>query len=672
MCKRTPTLLLLTLITVMVRAQGNIPFDRDHIADKVALDNALRAMHQADKLAETGGAAYAQALPLYLQAHAVNPDNADLNVRIGLCHLNGEQRPEAVEWFLRAAALDPAMPRVHFLCGYALQLNGRWDEAIAEYEDHKVRTARNPDPEPAYNQADKHLAECRNGKALTAAPAHVRVSNMGSRINSPESDYGVLLTADGGTLFYTSRRANSTGGKVNKATNEYFEDVYVSTRGDQGWSDPAPLPEPVNTAINDASVGLFNDGRTMLIYRDVKGTGDLFETKRTGKAWSDPRPLGPNVNTRYHESSAWYSFDRQWLYFVSDRPEEGLGAQDIYRSKWDAATKEWGPAENLGPTINTRFDEDGIFVHPDGRTIYFSSKGHNSMGGYDIFRSTLEGGQWSKPVNLGWPVNGADDDLFFVMNASGSTGYFSSLRPGGLGEDDIYEVEFLPDPAAQETATAAAAVDAAPTNTMATVLVKGWVKDLRALKGLEADIDLLDLADASLVARFQSDRETGEFMATVPAGRAYALHVRANGYLFHSQHIEVGAVGTVELALEVGLKPLEAGGVEVMRNLFFDRDKADLQPGSHAELAQLMKLMTDNPGLRLEVGGHTDSDGSAEHNLKLSQARAQAVVDHLTAQGIAADRLEVKGYGPTQPMAPNDSAANKARNRRTEIRILGQ
>ena len=672
MTLRALPLLLLSLCAVLVRAQGNIPFDRDHIADKAALDNALRAMQQADKLAQAGGAAYAQALPLYLQAHAVNPDNAELNVRIGLCHLNGEQRHEAAEWFLRAAALDPAMPRVHFLCGYALQLNGRWDEAIAEYEDHKLRTARNPDPEPAYNMADKHLAECRNGKALAARPANVRVTNLGARINSPESDYGVLLTADGGTLFYTSRRSNTTGGKINKATNEYFEDVYVSTHGDQGWSDPVPLPEPVNTPINDASVGLFNDGRTMLIYRDVKGTGDLFETKRTGKTWSEPRPLGPNVNTRYHESSAWYSFNRQWLYFVSDRPEEGLGGQDIYRSKWDAAAQDWGPAENLGPTINTRFDEDGIFVHPDGRTIYFSSKGHNSMGGYDIFRSALEGGQWSKPENLGWPVNGADDDLFFVMNASGSTGYFSSLRPGGLGEDDVYQVEFLPDPSTQETATAATAVDATPAPTMATVLVKGWVKDLRALKGLEADIDLLDLADASLVARFQSDRETGEFMATVPAGRAYALHVRANGYLFHSQHIEVGAEGTVELALEVGMKPLEVGGVEVMRNLFFDRDKADLQPGSHAELAQLKQLLTDNPGLRLEVGGHTDSDGSAEHNQKLSQARAQAVVDHLTAQGIAADRLEVKGYGPSQPVAPNDSAANKARNRRTEIRILGQ
>ncbi len=669
---RAPSTLLLLLCTLLVRAQGNIPFDRDHIADKASLDAALRAMQQADKLAAAGGSAYAQALPLYLQAHAVNPDNAELNVRIGLCHLNGEQRHQAAEWFLRAAALDPAMPRVHFLCGYALQLNAQWDEAIAEFEDHKRRTARNPDPEPTYNMADKQLAECRAGKALAAAPANVRVSNMGPDINGPESDYGVLLTADGGTLFYTSRRANSTGGRVNKATNEYFEDVYASTRGDQGWSVPAPLPAPVNTAINDASVGLFNDGRTLLIYRDVKGTGDLYETRRTGQVWSEPVALGANVNTRYHESSAWYSFDRQWLFFVSDRPEVGLGGQDIYRSRWDAAAQEWGPAENLGPTINSRFDEDGIFVHPDGRTIYFSSKGHNSMGGYDIFRSTLSGGQWSKPENLGWPVNGPDDDLFFVLNASGSTGYFSSVRPGGSGEDDVYQVDFLPDPATQETASAADAPTPAPAATTAAVLVKGWVKDLRALKGLEADIDLMDLADASLVARFQSDRETGEFMATVPAGRSYALHVRARGYLFHSQHIDVSADGNLELALEVALQPLEEGGIEVMRNLFFDRDKADLQPSSLAELAQLHGLLQDNPTLRLEVGGHTDADGSAEHNDRLSQARAQAVVDHLVAHGIASDRLAVKGYGASRPVAPNDTPENKARNRRTEIRILGQ
>jgi len=524
--------------------------------------------------------------------------------------------------------------------------------------------------------AEKHLVECRNGRSLMADPVRVAVENMGQRINSERSDYGALVTADGATLIYTSRRPQHSDAKVNKATGEYFEDILSSRSVNGLWSEADPLPAPVNTAGNDASVGLFNDGRTLILYRDVKGTGDLWETRRNGDSWSEPTPFGPNINSPYHESSAWYSFDRQWLYFISDRPDDNVGGQDIYRSRWDAGLNDWGKAENLGPTVNSIHDEEGVFVHPDGKTLYFSSRGHTSMGGYDVFRSRLENGQWTKPENLGWPVNSPDDDLFFVLTADGTMGYFSSLRPGGMGEDDLYQVRFLPDeePTAMlddRTAGAMPGVAEPVIEESGTVLLKGMVKNLRMLAGMEAEIELMDLQDASLVARFSSDATTGEYMVVVPSGRNYAMYVKAEGFLLHSENISVPAgQRSISLAIDIEMEPLESGSQVALRNLFFATASATLEQSSLTELEQLVKLMEGSPALRLEISGHTDSDGSASFNQKLSEARAQAVKDHLLTKGVDPGRLVAVGMGNAQPVAPNDSDANKAKNRRTEIKVL--
>jgi outer membrane protein OmpA-like peptidoglycan-associated protein len=198
------------------------------------------------------------------------------------------------------------------------------------------------------------------------------------------------------------------------------------------------------------------------------------------------------------------------------------------------------------------------------------------------------------------------------------------------------------------------------------------VKDFRELSGMESEIELFDLKDAHLVARFTSDASTGEFMVVVPGGREYAMHVRAKGYLFHSENIAVPVSGEarVNANLNIAMQPIEAGSQVVMRNIFFDRDKADLAPASLAELDRLLLMMRENPAMRIEVGGHTDSDGSASHNDELSAARARAVADHLIANGIREERLEAKGYGAAKPMAPNDTPENKKLNRRTEVKVL--
>ncbi len=625
---------------------------------------------RAERAEKEGSTSFVHAETLYEEALGLAPDDAQLNMRMGLLQLNGPHRHKALPYFEKAVAVAPTTPRLQFLFGFALQLNGRWDEALVAYQKHKA-TSTFQDPDPLYSSTEKRMAECRNGKALMAAPSRVTITNMGGHINTPQADYGALVAADGSTLFFTSRRPATAESKVNKVTGDFFEDVYVSRADASGaWSAAQRMAEPVNSGGNDASVGLFNDGRTMLIYRDHNGSGDLYESRRTGGMWSEPSLLGPNVNTEGHESSAWYSFDRQWLYFVSDRPDDQVGGQDIYRSHWDAVANDWGPAENLGPVVNSIHDEDGVFVHPDGKTLYFSSKGHTSMGGFDIFRTRLEDGRWSKPENLGWPVNSPDDDLFFAMTADGTEGYFSSYRADGFGEDDIYRVEFLPEPVVGEP-TATAVQAAITVEEPSSVLIKGHVRSLHFLKGLEAEIELMDIEDASLAARFKSDPETGEYMVAIPAGRRYAMYVKANGYLIHSENITVpeGERG-MELSLDLAMKTLESGHQATMKNLFFATGSAELQPTSLAEVNQLKELLQRNPALRLEISGHTDSDGPESVNQALSEARAKAVRDRLVAEGIAGERLEAQGFAATKPVAANDTEENKALNRRTEIKVL--
>lgn len=656
--------------------RANVPFDKAHFADAEGLKAAQLAIRQGDAAYAQGGRDLATALLAYGKALAFNPDNAELNVKIGLCHLNGAAPHQALRYFQEAFALDPATPRIRFFLGYSYQLNARWDEAIAEFQAQRAIVMRTPDADRTFNMADKHIAECRNGKAAMAKPVAATVTALGPRINSEGPDYGALVTADGRRLMFTSRRNGSTGGRINKRTNEPFEDIYVCDRTATGWSDPVPFAAPVNTADNDASVGLFNDGRTLVIYRDGKGSGDLFESTLSGEAWSMPKPFPPSVNGPGHESSAWYTADRHWLYFTSDR-EGGLGGSDIYRSAWDASASTWGPAENLGPIVNTSYDEDGVFVAADGRTLYFGSRGHNTMGGFDLFRTTWANGTWSTPENLGWPVNSPGDDQFLVLTADGRTGYFSSTRAEGLGQDDLYAVELpAPPPVVDETALLVSASDAVPTvepgGATSPLMLKGFVKGLQLMDGVEASIDLLDVKDARYVAKGSTDARTGAYTVVFPGEGDYALHVSADGFLPHSEDLpSMGDTAVAEHNLDIVMNPVRTGSSEVMRSVYFEPHKWALLPASIAELDRLLATLQAHPDMRLEVSGHTDNGvGGPIDNQTLSEYRAKAVVDHLVSKGIAPIRLVAKGYGDTRPLVPNDSDAHCAKNRRTEIRVL--
>lgn len=662
--------LIFTLAVAAVQAQSgvpasDVPFDKEHVADANSLKTALAAMKKADALAFRGGVDHAAAMAAYEEAHAINPDNAELNHKMGVCLLNGPEPHKALPYLQRAAELDPYRQRIHFLLGYALQLNARWDEAIAEFQRHGEVIRRMPDPDPTYNRVEKHLAECRSGKTLMANPTLARVTNLGDRVNTGFGEYGALVDGKG-NLYFTSKRPGTTGGKVNRVNNTWFEDVYHSRWEADGWSEARPVTQGLNTTHNDATVSLSADGRSMILYRDEKNGGDLYISERIGAGWATPQPLPGQVNSPAQESSAWRSGDGQWLYFVSSR-EGGLGGSDIYRSPWDKEQGSWGPAENLGPDINTAYDEEGVYAPGDGNTIYYASQGHNSMGGYDLFRSSFANGRWSKPENLGWPINSPGDDQFLVLAADGRTGYFSSVRPGGLGEDDLYQVEMPADVQVQQDVMLVSAGNALPLEDEKHMRLVGFIKGLKMMEAVEATIALLSVDEPDYNMILKPDPATGEFSAEVPAGKQYALHVKADGYLLYSGHV---ATGEGEQRVEVEMTPAIKGNTGVMRNIFFENSSYRLDSVSVVELRALLAFLEEHPEIRLEVGGHTDSDVGALPNQELSQARAQVVVNWLVRHGVLPDRLEAMGYGATMPVVPNDSPANKARNRRTEIRVL--
>jgi outer membrane protein OmpA-like peptidoglycan-associated protein len=319
------------------------------------------------------------------------------------------------------------------------------------------------------------------------------------------------------------------------------------------------------------------------------------------------------------------------------------------------------------------------------------------MGGFDIFvTKRKEDGTWETPKNIGWPVNSPDNDVFFVVSGSGRYGYYSSFRSDGYGEKDLYRITFLgpekqPLTSTEDNLMASLAnpvkeITIEPKVEVKTVnlaILKGLIRDARTLQPVEAKIELIDNEKNELVTTLSSDSKSGNYLVSLPAGKNYGISVKADGYLFHSENVDIPkASGYREYEKNIDLKKVEVGQTIVLRNIFFDLDKATLRDASRNELERLIKLLNENPTLRIEISGHTDTQGDAAYNQKLSEARAKAVVDYLIKAGIAAGRLEYKGYGESQPQIPEaDILKMKTKaereeahqqNRRTEFKILSK
>lgn len=485
-------------------------------------------------------------------------------------------------------------------------------------------------------------------------PQEIIITNLGENLNSPYDEYAPIISADGLMMIFTSRRPLTSD--ANAAQMNGMENIYVSYYNDMTWkwSEAKLLGPTINQPMrNNSAIALSNDGQRMLLYRGDR-SGNIYESELIGEDWSEPVKMPEPINSKKHESSASISPDGRTIYFISNR-KKGQGGLDIWMSHMDKSGK-WEKAENLGPTINTSENEEGVFIHPDGKTLYFSSKGHNTKGGYDIFKSVFENNKWTAPFNMGDSINTPDDDLFYNVTADGKTAYYSSIRAGGFGKKDIYELYFKN-----------------KKKESGLVLFKGVVLDKESFLPIGADIQITDNDENEVINIVKSNKATGKFLVALPAGKNYGIAINKKGYLFYSENINIPASADYkEIRRPISLKKLDIGNKIVLKNIFYDYGKATLKPQSIAELNQLVKLLNLSINIKIEIASYTDSQSSAEFNLGLSQARSQAVVDYLFAAGISRDQMIAKGYGESNPIASNDNEEGRKLNRRTEINILEQ
>ena len=594
------------------------------------------------------------AIPYYLNAEKLVPKDPEISYKIAQCYFELRHEIKALPFLEAAKKGDIGEPDLLRMLGEAYHKAHMFDKAIVTLKTY--RNMVSPKEKEVLEEIDLLINNCVNGKVMVQNPtSKITIKNLGPGVNTEFNDFAPVVSADEGTLIFTSRRDNTTGGGREASNNEWYEDIYMSVKSDTVWTTAVNMGPTINTASHDASVGLSPDGQELFIYRATPSNGgDLYLSTLTGTVWSEPKKLSSNINTSsYREPSATTTSDENIILFTSDK-KGGYGGLDIYMTT-KQANGEFGPAINLGPKINTKYDEDCPFIHANGKSLYFSSKGHKSMGGYDIFLCTIDvktGEILTEVENIGYPINTADDDVFFVWTADNKRAYFASEREGGFGEKDIYMLT-------REDADADLAV------------LKGKIISCDSKKPVAATIIVTDLTTQEIVGIYNSNASSGKYTVILPAGKNYGITVEAQGYLFYSKNIDIPKLDHyVEYKDEICLSKLKKGTTIVLRNVFFDVDKATLRKESEDELERLEKILKLNPTIQIEIAGHTDSDGSDEHNLKLSDARAKAVVDYLIAKGVDKAMLKWVGYGESKPQVANDTPENKQLNRRTEIKIL--
>ncbi|MDH5382784.1 MAG: OmpA family protein, partial [Cyclobacteriaceae bacterium] len=429
---------------------------------------------------------------------------------------------------------------------------------------------------------------------------------------------------------------------------------------------------------------------TMFLYK-VVNNGDIYVTNRIQDTlWTDAKPISVNINSEgFKESSVSISPDGKTLYFSSNRPG-GLGGTDIFYSTVNDKG-EWQRARNLSDVINTEFNEDGPFIDYDGKTLYFSSEGHKGMGAYDIFKTQYDSTTqtWSPPINIGYPINTPDDDIYFVSTKGGKNAYYASVREDGYGFTDLYRITFLDedpdpepekesdpvveDPVVEDPIVEDPIEDPVKEVSKQPVTVKLKVVDGTSGNALDATVSFKSIAKNTEADVSKTGVGEYSFVLKTEAADNYRLSVEAPGFVYETMDISVPAMASEpkELNRTVRLNKPVVNTRKVLRNIYFDFNKATFKEASNDELNRLYKMMSENNSIRIEISGHTDKIGNAAYNKALSQKRADAVRGFLVSKGIDAQRVVSIGYGEEQPLASNDDEKEgRELNRRVEFKVI--
>ncbi len=565
--------------------------------------------------------------------------------------LDSKRDREAAAWYVKALELDAEAPASGYLKLARVEFGvGEYEAALRHLQ---LFFEKGGSGENAV-EADRLKASAEFAIEALSNPVPFNPENLGAKVNSDLMEYWPSLSVDEQILYFTVMAPKNPELPVRPGNVQ--EDFYYSLWEGDAWGTRVNLGPPINTADNEGAQTISADGRQLFFTACNRPGGagqcDIYETSFINGKWTRPAPLGAPVNTAYSEKHPSVSADGRILYFASNRPG-GLGEYDIWQSV--LGEEGWGRPVNLGLKVNTQAMEQSPDIHADGRTLYFSSDGWPGMGKSDIFVSRKDSaGNWSDPVNLGYPINTGEEEVGLFVNAEGTRAYFASNRRAGT-DTDLYTFEL---PLADRPV---------PVSYM-----HGRIYDSGNMKSLYAVVQLIDLESGETVMETASGKDDGEYLVCLPSGRDYALNISRPGYLFYSGNFSLfGEHSRLEpFRKDVALDPVETGKAVVLNNIFFESDSYELDPRSRTELDKVVEFMRMNPKTVIEIAGHTDQTGTAAYNLKLSSRRAGAVVNYLIANGVEADRLKAAGYGHEMPVATNETEEGRAQNRRTELVIL--
>jgi OmpA-OmpF porin, OOP family len=554
-------------------------------------------------------------------------------------------RNKAIPYYQKTIALKPDEPAFAVayenLGNYYLQL-GKYEMAKQHLEKYLTFESKSNKEE-----ARRRLANCNFALEAIKKPLNFQPRPLAQNINKFALQYFPVLTADQQTLIFTARQTYHTEGD---------ENIYVSEKKNGNWQTPFPISDIINTDFNEGTCSISADGRTMVFVccggRQGYGNCDLYITYKIGNEWAQPENMGNLINQNSWDSQPSLSADGRRLFFASDR-KGGKGKRDIWMSVLDEKNS-WQKPTNLGEGINTAADEYSPFVHVNGSTLYFASRGLPGMGGSDLYFSEMLNGRFTAPQNVGYPVNDHLDQVALFITADGKKGYFTKHSQT---KSDLYEFD----------------VPEQMTVKYASNVLKGTVYDATTKEKLAANIELFDVRKDSLVTVMNSDKISGQYLTVLTEGSEYALFVNRTGYLFKSLNFNYAEKKDREpLVIDIYLQPITAGAKEVMNNIFFNTNAYQLNAKSETEIYKIARFLNEHPQLKLEISGHTDDVASEAYNQQLSEKRAKSVYDYLIQKKIDSVRLRYVGYGKKQPVVANDSEENRSRNRRIEFKILSQ